>query len=103
MQIQIISRRVTLTRARVAAIRAQILKKLQRFAGSIGQVQMELADGNGRRGGGDKRCRIRVTLNQGPRIALDDVRADLGDAVRRAVTKLESAVHRRLRAAHAST
>ena len=101
MQIQIISRRVTLTRARAAAIRGQLLAKLQRFAGGIGQVQMELADGNGRRGGADKRCRIRVTLTQGTSIKLDDVQANLWNAVRRAVNKLESTMHRQFRAASA--
>src|SRR4051812_32881952 len=101
MQIHIIVRRVILTRARAAEVRAQLLKRLQRFAGSIAEVRMELADGNGRRGGGDKSCRMRVTLADGKRIARDDVRANLGDAVRRAVSKLESAVHRQLRGASA--
>src|SRR5689334_5328288 len=83
MQVEIVSRRITLTRGRAAAIRKELLRKLQRFAGNIASVQMEVADGNGRRGGGDKRCRIRVTLLQGTLIKLDDVRANPWIAVRR--------------------
>ena len=101
MQIQIIARKVPLTRARAAAMRQALIGRLQRFAGSIAQVRMELVDGNGRRGGGDKRCRIRVTLAHGKSFRLDDVRANLWQAVHRAVDKLEAAMHRQLRAASA--
>ena len=97
MQIRITSHRVIMSRALQALIRTQVGERLRRFAAVIEGVHVEMADRNGRRGGGDKRCRIRVMLAGGVPIVEDEVRANPWTAVRRAVRRLESAVHRRLR------
>ena len=99
MQIRITSHRVVLSRALQSLIRTQVGERLRRFGAAIEGVYVEMADRNGRRGGGDKRCRIRVVLAGGVPIVQDEIQANPWTAVRRAVKRLESAVHRRLRAA----
>lgn len=96
MQIHIARRKVMISRTFQASIRSQVAAKLRRFTSAVETVQVELADRNGRRGGCDKRCRIRATV-KGARIACDDVRANLRTAVRHAIDQLETAIHRQLR------
>jgi ribosomal subunit interface protein len=99
MKIQIGSRKVILREAMKTALRTQLLERIRRFAASIVSVRVELSDRNGRRGGGDKRCRIQVFLAEGRRIVQDDMRADVWNACQRAMDRLESALRRELRTA----
>lgn len=98
MIVRITSRRVVVSRGLQELIREQVGERLRRFGAGIEGVEVELVDRNGRRGGGDKRCRIRVMLAGGVAVVRDEVQANAWDAVRRAVRRLESAVHRQLRA-----
>jgi putative sigma-54 modulation protein len=100
MQILIASRKVTISRTFQASIRSQLAERLRRFTSAIESVQVELVDRNGRRGGGDKQCRIQATV-KGVRIACGDVRANLRTAVRHAIDQLEATVHRQLRSSPA--
>jgi putative sigma-54 modulation protein len=97
MHIRLGSRKVVVSRSLQEYIRTQLRMKLARFAAAIGAVKVELFDRNGRRGGGDKCCRIQLTLAQGERIVCDDIRASLRHAARGAMDRLERAVQRRVR------
>ena len=97
MEIRIGSHKVTVRKALQTALRKQLVGKLRRFGAAIAAVQVEVSDRNGRRGGGDKRCRIRVTLVEGDQIVRDDVAANLWTACKRAMDRLENAVRRELR------
>ena len=97
MRISIGTRKVVMSRALQAFIRGQLAERLRRFAAVILAAQVELSDRNGRRGGGDKRCRILLTLATGGRIVRDDIRANLRTAFRCAMSRAECAVHRQLR------
>jgi putative sigma-54 modulation protein len=97
MQIRIGTRNVILTRKFEQTIRQQLLERLERFAAAIAAVRVELSDKNGRRGGGDKRCRLQLTLVRGGQIERDDMRANLRTAIRHATSRLENAVQRQLR------
>jgi len=95
--ISICSRKVTISRALRAFIREQLTERLQRFAVGIHAAKVELSDRNGRRGGGDKRCRIELTLAKGVRLVQDDIQANARNAFRCAMNRAETAVHRQLR------
>lgn len=101
MQIRIASRKVILSRSLRALIHQQLAVRLQRFAAAIVAATVELSDRNGRRGGGDKRCRIQLTLARGGRIVADDIRANVLSAFSHAISRAQSAAHRQLRLATA--
>ena len=96
MRIDIGCRKVTISRTLRTFIRNHLTKRLQRFAGAILAAKVELSDRNGRRGGGDKQCRVQLTLARGGQVVRDDIRANLRNAFRCAMSQAESAVHRQL-------
>ena len=97
MLISIGSRKVAISRALRAFIHEQLAARLQRFAAAILAAKVELSDRNGRRGGGDKRCRIELTLVKGGRLVQDDIQANVRSAFCCAMNRAETAVHRQLR------
>jgi ribosome-associated translation inhibitor RaiA len=99
MQIRIVTRKVGMNRAMETLIRKQLVDRLTAFARAIDRVQVELFDRNGRRGGGDKCCRIELVLAGGDTLRSDEMQANLRTAFRHAADRLESAVRRALRAA----
>jgi ribosomal subunit interface protein len=98
MQIRIGTRNVAITRRLEETIRRQLLDRLQRFAAAIAAIHVEISDKNGRRGGGDKRCWLQLTLVHGGQIERDEMRANVRTAIRHAASRLENAVQRQLRA-----
>lgn len=101
MRIVVASRKVVLSRALRISIHRQVAKMAQRFASAIVSANVELSDRNGRRGGGDKRCRVRLVLARGNDILGEDVRANLPLAVSRAINLAANSLHRHLRLAPA--
>ena len=97
MLITIASRKVALTRILRTFIRRQLTERLERFTSAIVTANVELSDRNGRRGGGDKRCRIHLALASGGRVVQDDVRASLRLAISRAVDRAGNSLQRQLR------
>jgi putative sigma-54 modulation protein len=97
MEIRIGSRKVAISGNLQRFVKTLLLERLRRYSAAIAGVYVELSDRNGRRGGGDKRCRIRVTMIEGGRIVRDDMRANLRTAVCCATDRLEKAVHRQMR------
>ena len=97
MEIRIGGRKVAISGNLQRFVKALLLERLQRFSAAIAGVYVELSDRNGRRGGGDKRCRIRVAMIEGGQIVRDDERANLRTAIGRATDRLERALHRQMR------
>jgi putative sigma-54 modulation protein len=97
MKIQTLARKVPLTPTLRAFVNRQVADILQRFLLSISSVQVDLRDRNGRRGGGDKRCRIRVLLAAGVPVVAEEENASIRQAVRQAAARAASGVRAALR------
>ena len=97
MHIHIDLRRVSISPTLQKSFRAQLAGRLRSFSTAVLAARVELSDRNGRRGGGDKRCRIFLTLAQGGRIIAEDIRANLRTAFRGAVARAEHAAQKQLR------
>jgi putative sigma-54 modulation protein len=96
MRVTIQSRGFSLTRAIDERVRKRLnfllggrLRRLQR-------VDVTLSDLNGPRGGIDKRCRIKVSLDGLRPVVIEDVQADLYAAIDRAAGRASRTVIRRL-------
>ncbi len=96
MQIVIQARGLDLT----AELREYVDRRLRfalDWAGyALAGVTVVLSDINGPRGGNDKRCRIRVTGNDGLDMVIEDTQADLHVAVDRAADRAGRTLARRL-------
>ena len=99
MEIQITSRNITVRRLLRTFIIGTLGTALQRFVASIAVARVELSDRNGRRGGGDKRCRIRLQLMAGQPVLVEDVEANPRRAILHAAARAQAAVRSQLRAA----
>ncbi len=98
MLVQIATRKVPLTPSFRQFILDQVLAVMDKFAAKIHSVQVELRDKNGRRGGGDKRVRIRVMLAEDSvPLTVEEERASIRLAIRHAVAKAGSGVRSMLR------
>lgn len=97
MQIDIQSRKFSLTRA----LRVHVERRLKFIAGGryekIKRVLVRLSDINGPRGGNDKCCLIQVKLSGQPDLVIADNRSDLYQAIDRASARVGPAVSRRLK------
>jgi ribosome-associated translation inhibitor RaiA len=96
MQVHIATQKVALTPASRSRMVGQITEMLQRFAARIEEIRVELRDRNGRRGGGDKRVRIRVQLAGAGALLIEEERASTRDAVRHALARAAAEVQRAL-------
>jgi hypothetical protein len=97
MLVTIATRKITISPTFRGFIHRSLKAKLRRFAPAILAARAELSDRNGRRGGGDKRCRILLTLADGCRVMQDDIRASVRHAFCGALDRTANAAHRRLR------
>jgi ribosome-associated translation inhibitor RaiA len=98
MQVQIATRKIPLTPSFRQFILDQVLAVMEKFAAKIHSIQVELRDKNGRRGGGDKRVRIRVTLApDAPPVVVEEECASIRLAIRHAVARAGSSVRSLLR------
>jgi putative sigma-54 modulation protein len=93
MTIKTLARRIPLTRALRDFTRVHVGGMLQRFAQAIDSIQVELRDRNGRRGGGDKRCRIRVQLATGAPILVEEEQANIRRAIQIATGRAAQQLH----------
>jgi len=97
MQIDIQSRKFSLTRA----LRVHVERRLRFIAATryekIKRVMVRLSDINGPRGGNDKCCLIQVKLSGQPDVVIADTRPDLYQAIDRASARVGRAVSRRLK------
>ena len=99
MRIGIDTRKVQVSRSFRALMEQQVTRRLQRFATAIREAKVELSDRNGRRGGGDKRCRIQVLLEGGAKVKADEMQASVRKAFVHAVSRVQAALlkHSRFR------
>jgi putative sigma-54 modulation protein len=104
MIIQTLARRIPLTPTLRSFVRQHLADTFDRFARSIASITVELYDKNGRRGGGDKRCRIRVLLAAQAiagaasiPVLVEDEHASIRQAVRHAASRAAQRVRAALR------
>jgi ribosomal subunit interface protein len=96
MQIEIESPDFPLTDAMRAFLERRLRYDLTRCDDRIGAVQVHLSDVNGRRGGVDKRCLVRVRLRGDNDVVVEDTETDLYFAMNRAVARAGRTVARRV-------
>ena len=96
MRIQIESPDFPLTEAMRAYLERRLRYDLTRCDERIGLVEVHLADVNGRRGGVDKRCLVRVHVHGSPDVVVEDTETDLYFAMNRAVARAGRTVARRV-------
>jgi len=77
-----------------AYIRRKLGRRLGKFAGAIERISVRTEDVNGRRGGIDRICRIKVVLKGLPSVVLERQDASLAAAVDGALAGVETAVKR---------
>lgn len=87
MKIQTLVHRLPLSHILRGFTQKHVGEVLERFARRIASIQVELKDKNGRRGGGDKRCRIRVELVAGQAVLVEEEQASIHLAIRRAASR----------------
>lgn len=96
MQIDIQSRKFSLTRA----LREHVERRMRFISGdrydNIRRVLVRLSDTNGPRGGKDKCCLIQLKLSGQPDVVIADTRSNLYAAIDRATARVGQAVARRL-------
>ena len=91
------ARRIPLTRTLRTFVQERIGGALQEFAHAIAAIRVELRDRNGRRGGGDKRCRIQVLMVAGAPVLVQEERANVRLAIHRAASRAACEVQSALR------
>ncbi|MEI8195584.1 MAG: HPF/RaiA family ribosome-associated protein [Phycisphaerae bacterium] len=97
MEIQITTHKITAHRALRSFIIDALAAALERFVALIAVAHVEISDRNGRRGGGDKRCRIRLELKAGQPVLVEDVAANPRRAIVHAASRAQAAVRNQLR------
>jgi ribosome-associated translation inhibitor RaiA len=80
-----------------AYLRRKLGTKLGRFARAIERVSVRIRDVNGRRGGIDKVCAIKVVLTRLPSVVVETQHASLQAAMDTALQGIERAVRRSLK------
>ena len=80
----------------VEATERRTLMKLGRFADAIHEVHVSLKDINGPRGGVDKRCLVRVKLNRGNDVIVQESAREAYEAVSGALDRTTRTVAREL-------
>ena len=96
MKIGIQCRGFSLTDAIDAHVRKRLDFLLGRGFRRVRRVEITLSDLNGPRGGVDKRCQIKVSLDGLQPVIIEDVQADLYVAIDRATGRASRTVVRRL-------
>lgn len=99
MQVFISTRKFVARRALRDFITHSLSTALTGFASMIEAVRVEISDRNGRRGGGDKRCRIQVQLKMGQPVLVQDIQANPKRAILLATARAQTALRSQLRTA----
>lgn len=68
---------------------------LSRLGSVIRQVDVNLCDVNGPRGGIDKRCRVLVHFERGPAVVIEDFDSELDDLIDRTLDRAGRAARKR--------
>lgn len=97
MEVLISTRKFTARRALRNFITESLSTALARFVAYIDVVRVEMSDHNGRRGGGDKRCRILLQLKVGEPVLVQEVEANPKRAILNAASRAQAAVRSQLR------
>lgn len=69
---------------------------LSRLSQHVREVEVQLHDLNGPRGGIDKRCRVMVHLERGPAVIVEDVDSELDDLIDRSIARAARSAHKRI-------
>ena len=96
MKIGIQCRSFPLTSAIAGHVRKRLDFLLGRGLRRIRRVDVTLSDLNGPRGGVDKRCQIKVSLNGLRPVIIEDIQSDLYMAIDRAASRTSRTVLRRM-------
>ncbi len=96
MQIDIQTRKFSLTDALRTHAEQRLRSTLTFFNEHIQRVVMRLSDINGPRGGADKRCHLQVVLNGLPDVVVEDIEADLYIAIDRAADRAGHTLARKI-------
>ena len=96
MKIGIQCRGFSLTGAIAGHVRKRLDFLLGRGIRRLRRVDVTLSDTNGPRGGVDKRCQIKVSLDGLRPVVIEDVQADLYTAIDRAAGRASRTVLRRI-------
>ena len=96
MQLDIQARDFSLTDALSNYANQRLRMVISGCDNHITRVVMRLSDINGPRGGDDKRCLLRVVLAGQPDVVVEDVEADLYDAIDRATERARRSVNRKI-------
>ena len=97
MKIKITARRLVVRAPLREFVEQHLLAALHRVVHGIAWTHVELSDRNGRRGGGDKRCRVRITPVVGAAVLVEETEANLKRAFVRAVSKAQRLCWRQMR------
>ena len=96
MQIDIQTHGFSLTGALREYTERRLRFALARATNRVRRIAVRFIDTNGPRGGVDKRCRIRVTLNGHGEVVIEDTETNLYLAIDRAADRIGRTVMRRL-------
>ena len=96
MQINISSRKFTMTDALSAYAKKRLNFALDNKSEHIQKVNMRLSDINGTRGGTDKRCLLQIVLNGMPDIVIEDVQTNIYSAIDFACDRASRTVVRKI-------
>ena len=96
MQIDIQTRKITLTRGLKKRIQQRLQFALDIKDAHIRRVKVWLSDINGPRGGQDKRCQIQVALDDAPDVVVKDTKSDFYAAIDKAAHRAAQSVVKKL-------
>jgi putative sigma-54 modulation protein len=96
MQINITSRKFSLTDALQQYVKRRINFALATKSEHIKKVVIRLSDINGPRGGADKRCHLQVVLKGMPDVVVEDTQTDMYNAIDRASDRVSRTVVRKI-------
>ena len=99
MKIQTLARKIPLPRTLTRFAHHHVKQIFNKFSAQVSNVHVELRDKNGRRGGGDKQCRIRIQLAVGNALVVQEEQASLRTAIRRATDRAAKEIRNLLRRA----
>lgn len=96
MQIKVLTRHFTLTKALQNYTERRLRFALSSFDDHIRNIIVRLSDINGSRGGAGKRCHIQVVSDGMPDLIIEDTQADLYIAIKNATDCTRRTFQRRI-------
>lgn len=94
MEIQIVTRALTLTAAQYELISRRLQFGLGRFARRLRRVDVTLSDVNGPKGGNDIQCRVKLLLNRKGELVVSDTSETVEAAISSVTARAAMAVNR---------